>query len=89
LPAGRCCEVSGRGEKTGKDIRSDTSSAEFSVVETVGQLGDRVTGASEEVEEERGSDILASGVLNLLEGGSETVLVGAILSVSHHQRLFA
>jgi len=89
LPAGRCCEISGRGEKTGKDIRSNTSSAEFSVVEAVGQLRDRITGASEEIEEERGSDILAGGVLNLLEGGCETVLVGAILSVPHHQRLFA
>jgi len=87
LPAGRCCKVSGSGEKAGKDIRSNTSSAELSVVKAVGQLGDRVTGASEEVEEERGSDILPGGVLNLLEGGSETVLVGAILSVSRHQSL--
>jgi hypothetical protein len=60
------------------DLRGNTSGTEFSVAETAGQLGDGVTGTGEEVEEEGGGDIGTSRVLDLLKGGSETVLVGAI-----------
>jgi hypothetical protein len=59
------------------DVRGNTSGTEFSVAETAGQLGDGVTGTGEEVEEEGGGDIGTSRVLDLLKGGSETVLVGA------------
>jgi hypothetical protein len=48
------------------DLRSNTSSAEFSTVEAAGQLGDGVTGTGEEVEEEGGGDISTCRVLDLL-----------------------
>ena len=63
-------------EKNG--LRGNTSGTELSVAETAGQLGDGVTGTAEEVDEEGGSDISACRVLNLLEGGGEAVLVGAV-----------
>jgi len=58
-------------------LRGNTSGTELSVVETAGQLGDGVAGTGEEVEEEGGGDISAGRVLDLLEGGSEAVLIGA------------
>jgi len=69
-------------------LRGNTSGTEFSVAETAGQLGDGVTGAGEEVEEEGGGDISAGRVLDLLEGGSEAVLVGADCQFLPVQNLF-
>jgi hypothetical protein len=72
------CQQDLRYTKERNDLRGNTSGTELSVAETAGQLGDGVTGTGEEVEEEGGGDIGTGGVLDLLEGGSETVLVGAI-----------
>ena len=72
------CQQDNRDTKEKNDLRGNTSGTELSVAETAGQLGDGVTGTGEEVEEEGGGDIGTGGVLDLLEGGSETVLVGAI-----------
>jgi hypothetical protein len=78
LPVDRCYLVSKIFVAQKKiDLRGNTSGTEFSVAETAGQLGDGVTGTGQEVEEEGGGDISAGRVLDLLEGGSETVLVGA------------
>jgi hypothetical protein len=72
------CQQDLRYTKEINDLRGNTSGTELSVAETAGQLGNGVTGTGEEVEEERGGDISAGRVLDLLEGRSETVLVGAI-----------
>ena len=71
------CQQDLRYTKERNDLRGNTSGTEFSVAEAAGQLGDGVTGTGQEVEEEGGGDISAGRVLDLLEGGSETVLVGA------------
>jgi hypothetical protein len=71
------CQQDFRYTKERNDLRGNTSGTEFSVAETAGQLGEGVTGSGEEVEEEGGGDISAGRVLDLLEGGSEAVLIGA------------
>jgi hypothetical protein len=72
------CQQDLRYTKERNDLRGNTSGTELSVAETAGQLGNGVTGTGEEVEEEGGGDIGTGRVLDLLKGGSETVLVGAI-----------
>lgn len=60
-----------------KDSRSNTSGTELSIRERRGELRDGISGTGEEVQEERGRDILVGRVLDLLEGRGETVLVSA------------
>ena len=60
-----------------RDSRSNTSGTELSILERRGELRDGITGTGEEVQEERGGDILVGRVLDLLEGRGQTVLVGA------------
>ena len=47
------------------DVRSDTSGTELSRLESVRELADGISGTGQDVEEEVGSDILTSDVLDL------------------------